>query len=316
MSPGDSPLFFMKEFSNEELSQLLINKVHELKKSKAEVDELNEQLQDNMAHLEELQSQLQEHNDELEYKVKEKTDQLLKSEKLATVGELSARIAHDLRNPLSTLKNTVEIMRIDLEPTANEKTMKKFTMLERAIHRISHQVEDVLDYLRPSNLNISEHSLLLVLQDSLERIEIPTNISIRTPKKDYSIPIDNEKMETVFINIISNAIQVIDENPGRIVIGFKEDGNYIKIEISDNGPGIPSDLTEKIFDPLFTTRQIGTGLGLPSCKSIIERHGGTLFVSSKKQLGTTFTIKLPIKSEFELVGKELDSQNSNLQAIK
>ena len=306
----NSPLFFMKEFSNEELSQLLVNKVKELKKSKTESEELNDRLQDTVAHLEELQAQLEQQNEELEYKVKEKTEQVLKSERLATIGELSARIAHDLRNPLSILKNTVEVMRIELEPTAKESTVKNFARLERAISRISYQVEDVLDYLRPANLCVAEHSLLHILQDSIDRIDIPDNITIKIPKNDHSILCDNEKIETIFVNLVSNSIQTIGDNEGIITIDFTKSDTSTIIKVSDNGPGIPENLIGKIFDPLFTTRQIGTGLGLPSCKNIAERHGGNMSVSSKENQGATFTITIPIKSEFESVGKEIEFQDS------
>ena len=304
-----SPLFFMREFSNQELSQLLVNKVKELKKAKTESEELNDRLQDTVAHLEELQAQLEQQNEELEYKVKEKTEQALKSERLATIGELSARIAHDLRNPLSILKSTVEVMRIDLEPTASERTTKSFARLERAISRISYQVEDVLDYLKPANLCVTKHSLLHILQDSIDRIDIPDNITIKIPKNDYSILCDNEKIETIFVNLVSNSMQTIEDNEGRIAIDFTQEDNSVIIKVSDNGPGIPENFIGKIFDPLFTTRQIGTGLGLPSCKNIAERHGGSMSVSSKENQGAIFTITLPIKSEFESVGKEISFQD-------
>jgi len=297
----NSPFFFMREFSNEELTQLLVNKVKELKNSKKGADELNKKLEDSMINLELVQAQLREKNTDFESIVKEKAEHIVKTEKLAAIGELSARIAHDLRNPLSVLKNTAEIIRIDLEPGANERTIKHISRLDRAINRISHQVEDVLDFLRPVELKISKHSLLLVLQDSVEKIEFPENISIKVPKNDYSILIDNEKIDTVFVNLITNAIQTIGKDPGKIKINFKEENDLIIIEVSDNGPGIPSEFLEKVFDPLFTTRQIGTGLGLPSCKNIIERHGGNITASNKRECGAKFTIMLPAKSEFESI---------------
>ena len=306
----NSPHFFMREFSNEELSQLLVNKVKELKESKAEADVLNDKLQDTVAHLEELQMQLEQQNEDLEQKIKEKTQHALKTEKFATIGELSARIAHDLRNPLSVLKNTVEILRIDLEPTANERTIKSISRLERATDRISHQVEDVLDYLRPSNLCVERHSLLLILQDSIDRIDIPENVQIITPKNDCTVLCDNDKIDTVFVNLLSNAIQAMGNNSGKIVISFIENNDLSTIKIADNGPGIPHNLIDRIFDPLFTTRQIGTGLGLPSCKNIIERHGGNILVSSKIKQGTMFTITLPTKSEFDIIGKESNLSNA------
>ena len=306
----NSPFFFMREFSNEELAQLLVNKVSELKKAKCEVEELNCKLKDNNEKLEETQCKLLEHNERLEDLVKEKTEELLKSSKLATIGELSARIAHDLRNPLNVLKNSVELLKIDLEPNMNSHTEETIQRLDRAIFRISHQVEDVLDYLKPAKLNLSKHSLLHILQDSLERIDTPDNISLKIPKKDCTTFCDDEKIEILFVNLISNAIQAIDGKKGAITICFQNDEEYTIIKIADNGPGIPQEKIEKIFDPLFSTRQIGTGLGLPSCKNIVQRHGGEINVSSAVGQGTTFTITISAKPEFDFLEKEFEANKT------
>ena len=98
---------------------------------------------------------------------------------------------------------------------------------------------------------------------------------------------------------------------GTITVRFSKGESHTIIRISDDGSGIPQDKIDKIFDPLFTTRQIGTGLGLPSCKNVVERHGGQITVTSKKGLGTTFTILLANKPEFELVGQEFDDSKES-----
>jgi signal transduction histidine kinase len=306
----------MKEFSNEELSQLLINKVSELKKSKVEIEELSCKLEEKNVHLVKVQSQLLEHNEKLEELVKEKTEQLLKASKLATIGELSARIAHDLRNPLNVLKNSMEILKMELEPEATPRINENFERLDRAVFRIAHQVEDVLDYIKPTKLKISEHSLLHVLQEALERVIIPKNITLKITKKDCIVECDNEKIEILFVNLISNAVQAFERKKGMITVRFQKDEDYTIIRISDDGPGIPSDKINKIFDPLFTTRQVGTGLGLPSCKNIVQRHGGEISVSSKEGEGTTFTITLANKPEFDLVGHEFSNKIANDNTLR
>jgi len=304
----------MREFSNEELSKLLVNKVEQLKKEKAQTQELNERLEEHLAELEETTCKLEEteeelkkERDNLERQVKLKTKQLLKTEKLTSIGELSARIAHDMRNPLSIIKNTAEMIK------KNQKNMDLSSKLlwdrhDRAIFRISHQVDDVLDFVKDAPIKKKPTSLSVILHDTLQRIKIPNKIKIHLPKTDATIPCDSGRLEIVFVNLIMNAIQAMGNN-GEIYINILEEPNdVVLITFKDTGHGIPSILIPKIFDPLFTTRQIGTGLGLPSCKNIIEKHGGSIDVSSSKGKGAKFLIRLSKKTEWEEISKIGDKE--------
>jgi len=139
----------MKEFSNEELSKLLVSKVEQLKKEKAQTQELNERLQQQMAELEETtckleetQEELKNERDNLDRQVKLKTEQLLKAEKFTAIGELSSRIAHDLRNPLSIIKNSSEMIQMS-QKNMDKKTKGHWERIDRGIYRIRHQVDDV-----------------------------------------------------------------------------------------------------------------------------------------------------------------------------
>ncbi len=220
------------------------------------------------------------------YDVKKELE-VQKVKRLSSIGELSARIAHDMKNPLSVLKNTVEIMQMR-NVNMDEKTKNDFDRLKRAITRIQHQVEDVLDFVRPKGLTLNDHSLHKILEGTLERIRVPNGVTITLPKNDLNVMCDTNKLEIVFMNLITNAIQAMN-NKGRIIIRATDNADKVHIEVEDNGPGISDELIPKIFDPLFTTRQIGTGLGLTSCKSIVEMHGGTLTVRNNP---TTFTVTL------------------------
>ena len=220
----------------------------------------------------------------------------LRLKRLSVIGELTARIAHDLRNPLSVIKNSVEILQISYGNKTSPSEKEQWERLERGIYRITHQVNDVLDYIRSPPLRVSENSLSAIIQNTLERIQIPDTVNLHLPKNDVIITCDSEKLEVVFVNLIMNAIQALGKNAGNVTITIDEkhdSGQFVLIQIMDDGPGIPNDLIEKIFDPLFTTRQIGTGLGLPSCRNIIERHNGTINVTSDLEWGTTFSIILP-----------------------
>ena len=305
----------MREFSNEELSKLLVTKVEQLKKEKAQTQELNERLEQHLAELEETtckleetQEELKKERDNLASQVKLKTEQLLKTEKLTAIGELSARIAHDMRNPLSIIKNTAEMIKTSHKNMdSNDKEL--WNRQDRAIYRISHQVDDVLDYVRDNPIKKKPEKISVILRDSLGRIEIPEKIKINLPKTDATIPCDSERLGVVFVNLIMNAIQAIENKKGEVYINIADEpDDIILISIKDSGPGIPKKLISKIFDPLFTTRQVGTGLGLPSCKNIIEKHGGSIDVVSPKGKGATFLVRLSKKTEWEQISKIGDKE--------
>lgn len=304
-----------------------MNKVKELRAAKEKAEELNAKLQDNMARLEETQDELAGQRDKLQMKMIElenakqelasqrdklqieimnKTQELLKSERLSAIGNLSARVAHDLRNPLSIIQSTSQILKIKLDSSLDEKTREQWARLDRAIYRMSHQLEDVMDYVRISPLKKRDYSLCVILQDVVERIVTPENVAIHLPENDKEIFCDPEKLEIVFVNLIMNAIQALDNKNGIVSIGIfddPQDNNNVLVKVSDTGSGIPDEILPKIFEPLFTTKQVGTGLGLSSCKNIIEQHGGALTVSSTIGKGTTFTIKIPKKSEWDSLSK-------------
>ena len=217
-----------------------------------------------------------------------------KIKRLTAIGELSSRIAHDLRNPMSVIKNTIELIELELDAKHDVSFSKKFQRINRAITRINHQVENVLDFVKDKPLHFENTSLSSILNFVIDRINVPSDIAVNLPKNDVKIYCDFEKLEIVFINLITNAVQAMS-NRGEINIRFMDEENQVIIEIQDSGPGIPKKNLSKIFDPLFTTRQVGTGLGLPSCKNIVKKHNGTISVKTKLGEGTTFVIKLPKK---------------------
>lgn len=228
---------------------------------------------------------------ELERKLAVMEDNL-KKEKLSTIGELSARLAHDIRNPLSIIKNSINILA--LKEDADAKTMETYERMERAVERITHQIDDVLNFVKPHVFSLKNTSLHEILTSVLARIEIPETVVITIPPNNIEFVGDNIRLEIVFVNLITNALQAIN-NSGEITISASITNGKIIIKIHDDGPGMPSDIISKIFDPLFTTKQTGTGLGLTSCKTIIEQHGGHIDVESAVGKGTTFIITIPYR---------------------
>lgn len=219
------------------------------------------------------------------------TKTLQNTERLRAIGELAARLAHDLRNPLSVIKNTVEIMEYKQRLSIEDRVIY-FGRLHRATDRISHQIEDVLDFVRPIDLSLKKNLANEIIASAIEKITLPDLIKITIPSNFVYVVCDFTKMEVTLTNLIMNAIQAMN-NKGQISISLNEDQKAVTIKITDTGSGIPTAIMPRIFDPLFTTKQEGTGLGLASCKKIIEQHGGTIDVSSQVGKGTTFTISLP-----------------------
>jgi len=226
-------------------------------------------------------------------KIKELSTELVKTERLSAIGELAARLSHDLRNPLSVIKSSVEITMLrnnDKFSTQDKEVMQR---INKAIVRMTNQIDDVLNYVKQTPIEKNKVTLSTCIKNVIGWISIPTKIEIIVKENDASIFADEGKLEIVFSNMIRNAIEAIGDNSGSIEIKIQDIGEQIIIEIIDSGEGIKEDNMNMIFEPLYTTKQIGTGLGLVSCKNIIEQHDGKITVKNNP---TTFTITLPKKS--------------------
>jgi len=215
-------------------------------------------------------------------------EERLQKEKNEAIGSLSARIAHDMKNPLTVIQAAVDGIK---EKSDNDKiTSQRFERINRAIYRMTHQIDDVLDYVKSDELQQTKTSLHEILNLVLLETPYPDNISIKISKNDEYIICDTDKMRIVFTNIILNAIQAI-KNRGTIKIRIRRLANSVKIEFEDSGKNLNKTNLSKVFDPLYTTKQHGTGLGLASSKNIVEKHGGTISVRTNP---TIFTVNLPL----------------------
>lgn len=263
----------------------------QLQEERRNSDEFKIILENNLKKFNDLEKTLKGQKSILEGEVREKTERLIQAERLSAIGELASRLAHDLRNPLSVVKGTAQLIKIT-NKNLDDITLKRIELIEKSIFRMTHQIDGVLDYVKGTPIVKKQPSSMNdTIISALQTLMIPTNITINFPKDDVIMLCDSQKMQIVFSNLILNAIQSIGEAKGTINIRAKKKQNNIEIKIEDSGPGIAQSVYDKIFDPLVTTKQEGTGLGLASCKSIIEQHRGTISASNKP---TTFTITLPI----------------------
>jgi signal transduction histidine kinase len=200
----------------------------------------------------------------------------IKSERLSSIGELSARISHDLRNPLAIITGDLEFIKMEDENPTRERN-EAYGRIERSINRIDHQMRDVLNFVKESPLDRNNHMLKSILNETLEQLVVPNDISINYPEEDIEIFCDSKKLSAVFTNIILNAIQAM-KGKGEITIKTENLEKEMAIYFTDTGPGVPSDSIDKVFELLYTTKQQG------------KQHGGTISVQNNP---STFKIRFP-----------------------
>ena len=242
------------------------------------------------SRLVEMEQELIKQNEDLITTVESKSNDLVKSERLATIGTMASRVAHDLKNPLTIMHTYAEMLTPEIISKLDPKDKEKWFRMQNSIFDMNRIIEDVLDFARTTEIKKSESSLLRIMKLALNHVDSSFGVLINFPENDIQLNCDSRKLEGVMSNLLNNAVHAIDGH-GEVNIAMESDSEFVTINVQDSGPGIPDDTLDKIFEPMFTTKKTGTGLGLVICKSIIEQHGGFISVSNKP---TTFTIKLPL----------------------
>jgi len=243
-----------------------------------------------------------ENVDQAQTKLERSQEHLVQSEKMAMVGKLAAGVAHSIRNPLTSVKMRLFSMgrTLDLSPTHQE----DFEVIAEEIRHIDTIVANFLEFSRPPKLIMQKVSPSDVVEMALQllrhRLE-SYNVEVKV-KRSRALPevwADPDQLKEVLVNLLTNACEAM-KGGGSIVIQEGETflqsiGQVVTIQVSDNGPGIPEAVQDKIFQPFFTTKEEGTGLGLSIATRILGEHGGWLDLDSQEGRGTTFTINLPYR---------------------
>jgi Signal transduction histidine kinase len=232
----------------------------------------------------------------------EAQEQLVRTEKLAAVGTLASGVSHELRNPLSAIKNAVFLLKRKLSrkamPDIDEKIIQFLDIMDKEIDRCSKIINDLLGFTRVSKPTRFSSDINAVVNEALSRVVIAKDIKlfkILQPNLPM-IMIDSNQIDQVIINLVENACQAMVDG-GELKISSKVSGSFMEIEISDSGCGIPEKEVKKIFDPLFTTKPSGTGIGLAVCHGIMQKHNGVLKVKSQEGIGTKMFIRLPLEDK-------------------
>ncbi len=228
--------------------------------------------------------------------------ELLRKERLATLGELTGTMAHELRNPLGSIVTSFAVIRNKLKSSDGDLT-RSFDRAERNIDRCTGIIDDLLEYAQVRAPNCEATGLDRLVRETVEEYSLPDGISLNLDLGlgDREIMVDSEQIRRIILNFIDNSCQSIaaradspnQATEGRIKIQTRPAGEAVELSISDNGAGIPPELTEKIFEPLFSTKPFGVGLGLPNAQNIVSGHGGQLTLVSEPGHGARVTVRLP-----------------------
>lgn len=223
---------------------------------------------------------------------------LVRSEKLAAIGQLAAGISHELRNPLGAIRNawfSIE-RRVKRDMAPDPRLSRMSDIINAELERCAAFIGQLLDYARerpPYRVSCPIPKLVAETFDVVAKpapaIELVADIPEALP-----VPfLDREQFRQILVNLVQNALEAVDRERGRVVVTAREEDGWFTLEVIDNGVGIPQEVQERMFEPLYTTKQRGTGLGLPIVASMVRRHGARIELNSEVGRGTTFTIVFP-----------------------
>ncbi len=250
--------------------------------------------------LESARNEIREYAGQLEKKVDERSrelveaqEKLLKAQRLATIGEVSAQVGHDLRNPLTAINTNLYYLHNVLPRKQKDRVDVTLNSMQNAIFHANRIVEDLLEYSRTAGLKKIKLQLKSVVESSLASVLIPKNVTVTMKLEDAEIYGDSTRLMRVFQNLTSNAVDAMPDG-GSLTLTSEVGQKEVTLNIADTGAGIGEENLALLFTPFFTTKSKGLGLGLAICKRLVEAHGGRIDVKSKVGEGTTISVTLPL----------------------
>lgn len=226
-------------------------------------------------------------------------ERLSRAERLSALGEMAAGISHEIRNPLGIIRSSAELLKKKVSAVDPANSIPDIIVEEST--RLNGIITDFINFARPRNPNLRPCRIEDVLEKNITYLDAHIRESDCRIEKRYTnslpeIMADTDMLYQSFLNILINAMQSMPSG-GNIVIGIEANGKMVTVKIDDEGEGIPDELLEKIWDPFFTTKKKGTGLGLGIVKNIIESHGGSILIANREEKGTRVTVELPVSQK-------------------
>ena len=250
-------------------------------------EETAQHAQENLLH------QQQREKEHIEQELKKAKRKLIRQTRLATIGQVAASIAHELRNPLGAVRNANYYLQRRL-PTGDPKWSEYLNIIEHEIGTAERIISTLLEMSRAKEPTVQTLNLDEAIRKAFDRIEDTDGIGLRCKLEPdpFVVKADPAQFQQVLVNLLTNAVQAMNGD-GHIDVTATLHEEFDTIVIQDNGPGIAEDVRDEIFEPLFTTKAKGTGLGLAICRQLVERHGGTLDLVEAEAGGAAFCIRLP-----------------------
>jgi signal transduction histidine kinase len=237
--------------------------------------------------------------DEMRHRLKQAQDEIIQKERLSTIGQMASGIIHDFRNPMTNISVGLQVLESQ-RAVSNEKREEMFRIIRDAVDRMIRMTQELLEFARGKT---TIHMAEVNLEDLVQQIESIVKPSVERSGVSFSIEImrpgmcwmDGYRIQRSIVNLVNNADDVLKGN-GHIAVRIIPDDTYVVFEIEDDGPGIPVEIQETLFDPFVTSgKSDGTGLGLAITKRVIEQHGGSIRFTTAHGKGTTFHIRIPTK---------------------
>lgn len=223
---------------------------------------------------------------------------LVRSQKLASIGQVAAGVAHELNNPLSVILGYTKLLRAESGPHADD-----LAIIDDEARQCQRIVAELLDLARPHRLDVQPVDLTMLAREAVDRLEDAGALRDRkiavVAHHPVVVPADPGRLRQVIANVVVNAAEATAPT-GQITIDARVEADTAILTLTDDGPGIPPEVLAQIFDPFVTTKPHGTGLGLAIAQAIVDAHGGRISIASSSETGTCVSLQLPISPQAEV----------------